>query len=153
MPKKREIKIVAELLPPQPRTPKTDMEVLERLVTEKVHEILQDQREWLMQPFFSPQKVTHELRRLQTIPEQRKWTHYFEKWGCLICETKRKTHGGCGMCVSCYQRTHRRLNAILKEQMRERIRPRFTGTLEAIAKKALLRALPEKQKPAKPFSV
>lgn len=144
--KKREIKIVAELLPPQPRTPKTDLEALERLVAEKVHEILADRDDLLMQPFFSSRSVSHELRRLQTVPEQRKWAHYFEKWGCLICETKCESYYGCGMCTSCYQRTNQRLHGILKEQMRERIRHRFTGNLEAIAKKALLKPLPEKQK-------
>lgn len=143
MQKKPALRVVAELLPPEPHSPRTDMEALERLVAEKVHEILADRDDLLMQPFFASRKVSHELRRLQTVTEQRKWSLYFADWGCLICGKKRALHGGCGMCSSCNIRTRHRLRSILAEQMRDRIRPKFSGDLEAIAKRALLKALPQ----------
>ncbi|HEV2616450.1 MAG TPA: hypothetical protein VGU63_07565 [Candidatus Acidoferrales bacterium] len=142
MRKKPALKVIAELLPPEPRSTKTDMEALERLVAEKVHEILQERDDLLMQPFFSPRKVSQELRRLQTVPERRKWAYYFAKYGCLVCGEKSGVYVSCGMCKSCLGLTKNRLQAILAEQMREGVHPQFSGDLEAIAKKAL-KALPE----------
>ena len=146
MRRKKQIVIQAELLPPAPRTPRSDLEALERLVAEKVQEILADRDDLLMQPFFASKRVMYELRRLQAIPEQRKWAFYFAEWGCLVCGEKRASYGGVGMCQACNQRTHHRLRAILGKRMRERARPRFTGDIEAIAKRALLKALPAARK-------
>jgi len=143
MRRKKQIVIHTELLPPAPHTRRSDLEVLERLVVEKVQAILADREDMILQPFFNSKKVTEELRRHQTVPETRKWAFYFAKWGCLICGDKRTTHAGSGMCQQCKSRTQRRLQAILAEEMREHVQPQFVNSLEAIAKNALLKALPQ----------
>jgi hypothetical protein len=145
MRRKRQIVIQTELLPPAPHTRKSDLEVLERLVVEKVNAILANREDVILQPFFNSKKVTEELRRQQTVPETRKWAFYFAKWGCLICGEKRTAHAGTGMCGRCKCRTQVRLRAILAEETREHVQPQFANSLEAIAKKALLKALPEEE--------
>lgn len=146
MRRKKQIIIQTELLPPAPHTARSDLDALERLVIERVNAILADREDLILQPFFSTKKVADELRRLQTVPETRKWAFYFARWGCLICGTKRTIHCASGMCQSCKVRTTHRLKKILSEAVRDRVRPRFTGDLETIAKRALLKALPPAQK-------
>ena len=143
MRRKKQIVIRTELLPPAPHTRRADLEALERLIIEKVHAILADREDMLLQPFFSSKKVADELRRHQSVPETRKWALYFDKWGCLICGETKTTHAGNAMCNACKCRTRQRLTAILVEEMREHVQPQFVSSLEAIAKKALLKALPQ----------
>jgi len=110
---------------------------LDRLVQEKVAEILQARDEFMFEPWFRSRKVAYELKRLQTVSEQRTFTIYFERFGCLICETRERIHGGRGMCVRCYQNTLGRLKQIRGEQIREEIAKPARGRLR------LDRLLPE----------
>jgi hypothetical protein len=68
----------------------------------------------VFEPFFQPKKIADEIRKLQTVPQQRKWHDYFEEWGCLICEKKNRPHTSNGMCNACRRRTAGRLQAILR---------------------------------------
>jgi len=140
----------AQLLPPEPRTPESEASLLERLVHKKVAEIMGNREDLLLRPFFDTKRVSDEIRRIQTIPERLKWAVYIERHGCLVCGTKSASNARCGMCSTCYQRTGNRLRRIVAEGMRFGLRERFTGDLEALAKKALrsVDALPAKRLPA-----
>jgi len=88
---------------------------LDRLVQKKVAEIMADRDAFAFEPFFRSRKIAYELKRLQTIPEQQKWSVYFERRGCLICQTQKHIHIGCGMCQNCYPRIFRELTQIIAE--------------------------------------
>lgn len=53
-----------------------------RLVQEKVAEIMAERDAVVMEPFFRSRQIAYELKRLQTVPEQRKWSVHFERYGC-----------------------------------------------------------------------
>lgn len=135
--KNRNIKVVA-LLPAQKQT---DAEILDRLVRERVDEILASRTDLLMRPFFDSKRVSDELRRLQTMPERRKWGRYFDRHGCMICETKQHSHRGLGMCSNCYVRIFLRLMAILAEDERTQERQRIGQSLDSIARESLRYAI------------
>jgi hypothetical protein len=90
---------------------------LHRLVQEKVAEIMAERDAVVFEPFFRSRQIAYELKRLQTVPEQRKWSVRFERKGCLLCQTKEAIHVGCGMCQSCYQRMFAELSQIVAEGM------------------------------------
>jgi len=139
----------AQLLPPEPRTSESEASLLERLVHKKVAEIMGNREDLLLRPFFDTKRVSEEIRRIQTVPERLKWAVYFERWGCLVCGAKNASNARCGMCENCYQRTASRMRKIVAEGMRSGMQERFTGDLEALAKKALRSAeLPAKRFPA-----
>lgn len=94
-----------------------DRDELQRLVQEKVAEIMSERDAVAFEPFFRSRQIAYELKRLQTVPEQRKWSVRFERLGCLICQTKKQIHVGCGMCQTCYSRTFAELNQIIAEGM------------------------------------
>src|SRR5262245_46751993 len=79
-----------------------DRSELDRLVQQKGSDILQGRDAFVFQPFFQINRIAQELKRLQTVSEQRKWKVYFQRWGCLICETTSRIHVGNGMCDRCY---------------------------------------------------
>ncbi|HVA16445.1 MAG TPA: hypothetical protein VMV59_01900 [Candidatus Dormibacteraeota bacterium] len=139
----------AQLLPPEPRTSESEASLLERLVHKKVAEIMGNREDLLLRPFFDTKRVSDEIRRIQTVPERLKWAVYFERWGCLACGAK-NANARCGMCENCYQRTMARLRRIVAESMRSGMQERFTGDLEALAKKALrsVDSLPARPLPA-----
>src|SRR5712691_3811505 len=88
---------------------------LDRMVQKKVAEIMADRDAFVFEPFFRSRKIAYELKRLQTIPEQQKWSVYFERRGCLVCQTWERIHTGCGMCQNCYPRIFRELTQIIAE--------------------------------------
>jgi len=90
---------------------------LNRLVQVKVAEIMAERDAVVFEPFFRSRKIAYELKRLQTVPEQRKWSVWFERYGCLLCETRERIHVGNGMCTQCYARTFRTLKEIIAEEM------------------------------------
>jgi hypothetical protein len=106
-----------ELLPPvgtiQGSSPE---ESLNRLVQEKVAEILADRDNFIFEPFFRSRQIAYELKRLQTMPERRKWNLFFERHGCLVCVTRERIHVANGMRARCYNRTHSTLKQIIAEQ-------------------------------------
>lgn len=143
MNKKSKGKVLAELLPPETPTLKSQMGALEKLVAEKVHEILanRDSEHLLLRPFFDSRRVSIELRRLQTVPELYKWSEYFRRFGCLICETKRTRHAACGMCPTCYLRTFGRLKRIVAERLQSIGVQKFNCDAASVAQEALSDAL------------
>jgi|SRR6185437_2112646 len=139
-----------QLLPPEPRTPESEASLLERLVHKRVAEIMGNREDLLLRPFFDIKRVSDEIRRIQTVPERLKWAVYFQRHGCLVCETKSAANARCGMCSTCYQRTGNRLRRIVAEGLRSGMPERLSGDLETLAKKALcsVDALPAKRFPA-----
>ncbi len=95
----------------------SDELTLNRLVQEKVAEIMADRDAMIYEPFFRSRQIAYELKRLQAVPEQRKWSVYFERYGCLICETRERIHSGNGMCRTCQVRTTQKLQQIIREGM------------------------------------
>ncbi|MEP6913828.1 MAG: hypothetical protein ABI923_13790 [bacterium] len=92
-----------------------DEKTLTLLVKEKVAEIMADRDAIVFEPFFRSRQIAYELKRLQTMPERQKWSVYFGRYGCLICETRASIHVGNGMCNSCYSRTFNSLKQIVSE--------------------------------------
>jgi len=137
MPKNRVVH--AQLLPPASQGA-PDTELLERLVREKVAEIISQQQDLLFVPFFDSKAVSDAIRRLQTVPARRRWAIYFERHGCLICRKKKTTHSGVGMCPNCHAKIAQRLGTIVGEFSRVHVRQRISGSAEEMAKKALREA-------------
>ena len=117
MPKTKTHTVSVELLrPAQPPTPPPQTgELLEKLIRQQVAEILAQRDTFMFEPFFRSRQVAFEIRRLQTVPEQRKWRIYFDRFGCLYCHIKRAHHASQGMCERCHLRVHRRLQTIIRE--------------------------------------
>jgi DNA invertase Pin-like site-specific DNA recombinase len=92
-----------------------DKAELTRLVQEKVAEIMAERDAIVFEPFFRSRQVAYELKRLQNIPEQQKFTVSFERYGCMICETRERIHGGNGMCTLCHAKWFARLTQIIAE--------------------------------------
>lgn len=95
-----------------------DKAELERVVQQKVAEVMAQRDAFIFEPFFRSRQIAYELKRLQTIPEQEKWSTFYERKGCLRCETRAEIHAGCGMCRNCYQRTFTELTQIVAEGMK-----------------------------------
>jgi hypothetical protein len=143
--------IRVEVMPPEnsndSRVTPTDAKgLLKKLVQRQVAEIMAQRDEFLFQPFFHAKKVSDQVRRLQTMPEQQKWSRYFERYGCLICGTREVTHGSLGMCVNCHGRTVFRLKTVISDPDGTKTRPygRFgqQEDVEVIARRALLLPAP-----------
>jgi DNA-directed RNA polymerase subunit RPC12/RpoP len=84
-------------------------------VQQKVAEIMADRDALVFEPFFRSRQIAHELKRLQTVSEQEKFSVYFERYGCLTCETRNTIHAGNGMCGNCHSRVFYRLTQIIAE--------------------------------------
>ena len=88
---------------------------LHRLVQAQVAEIMAARDAFEFEPFFRSRQVAYELKRLQRGPEQRTNAISFERYGCMICETRERIHGGHGMCVMCNAKWFRRRTQIVAE--------------------------------------
>jgi hypothetical protein len=117
--KKNETQPGVELLPSPDSILRSgiDEKTLTRLVNTKVAEIMAQRDAIVFEPFFSSRQVAYELKRLQTVPEQEKWGVYFDRYGCMLCETRERIHAGNGMCNQCRSRTFVRLTQIIAEGM------------------------------------
>ena len=104
---------VPEVLGPVDPVPNVRAQ-LDAYIEQKMAEIMGADKTGIFEPFFQPKVIADAIRKLQTVPHQRKWTKYFEEWGCLICEKKDRPHVSLGMCAACHQRTQQRLAAILR---------------------------------------
>jgi hypothetical protein len=92
-----------------------DESELHRLVQVQVAEIMAARDAFVFEPFFRSRQVAYELKRLQRVPEQRTNAISFERYGCMICETRDRIHGGHGMCVACNAKWFRRRAQIVAE--------------------------------------
>src|SRR5579862_6226449 len=102
----------AEVLPMPPPREVLDTRLRE-LIEQKLAEMMGGDA-GLFEPFFQPKKIADEIKKLQTVPQQRKWHHYFQEWGCLICEKKNRPHMCLGMCQACYPKIAHRLQNIVR---------------------------------------
>ena len=100
---------------PQPNPAKLEA-LLDRLVQERVAEVMARRDDFFLEPCFRSKRVTDEIRRHQTVFEHRRWAVYFERWGCLICHRKKAVHMGNAYCARCRGRIVHRLKAIEREQ-------------------------------------
>jgi hypothetical protein len=92
------------------------------MVERKVAEILASHG-GVLEPFFQPHNISAAIRKQQTVPQQRKWTYYFNEWGCLACGTKERNHASCGLCYLCCRRVTSRLYAIIRAHTRNEALP------------------------------
>jgi hypothetical protein len=108
-----------------------DEKTLNRLVQTKVAEIMAERDVIVFEPFFRSRQIAYELKRLQSVPEQRKWTVFFDRYGCLLCETRKRIHTGNGMCDRCYPRIFNTLKQIIAEGIAgEAARPSHRALLQ-----------------------
>lgn len=105
------------IAPPQPEV------LFDVLIERKLAKMAKESVNTILEPFFQSKTVSDEMRRRQTIAERARWGLYFQKFGCLTCETKTAPHIGCGMCAKCYQRTVGRLRVVV-EQAESAVRKR-----------------------------
>lgn len=101
-PKNKQVITQAEVLRPVQSAPIDARKMLEEMVKQKVAEIMAEREDFVFQPFFNQKKVSEEIRRLQTVPEQRAWSRVFEKRGCIVCRRKDARHCSCACCDTCY---------------------------------------------------
>ena len=72
--------------------------------------------EIFLQPWFLDVRRAAAIRRMVPDHFVRKMRFYFEDWGCLVCETKRRRYGSNGMCHVCTHRVQKRLFECLKRR-------------------------------------
>jgi hypothetical protein len=131
-------KTKTEVLPPARHAAVANMRaILDKLVEEKIAEILSSGQDTLFQPYFQSKRVAAEIRKNQTVGEQGKWTRYFKKWGCDVCGTKKRSHRGLGRCWPCYIRTFQRLSALARDAGEKDSAPVFVDRLGDMAREAL----------------
>jgi hypothetical protein len=111
-------KIEVLLSPQEVRRAPVQRAELERLVEQKVAEIMSERDALVFEPFFRSRQVAYELKRLQTVPEQEKFSVSYELYGCMICETHAIPHAGNGLCTKCRAVWFRRFAQIIKEGMK-----------------------------------
>ena len=109
---------VTEVLGPVDPAPNVRAQ-LEAFIEHKIAEMMGGDA-GVFEPFFQPKKIADEIRKLQTVPQQRKWHDYYLEWGCLVCQKKNWPHTSNGMCQACHSRTLARLKTILRSTENER---------------------------------
>ena len=117
MKKQRKAIVRAEIVEPVRIDPTSQ---LERLIEAKVAEALdKNTGDAIFEPFFRSKEESNQIIKKQTVPQQMKFTLYFAKWGCMVCERTDALHDALGMCQRCYQNRRDRLRKILKEAEKE----------------------------------
>jgi hypothetical protein len=97
------------------RRTQVDIGTIQKLVQQQVAEALAQREAVVFEPFFRSRQVAYELRRLQSVPEQKKWSVYFERHGCQQCKRADLIHAGNGYCPRCYSRMGQILKGIIRE--------------------------------------
>lgn len=116
-------KLQMEVIPsPQEllRTPGMQGEI-RRMALEMAAQIIAEKEQAIWEPYFRSRQVAYELKRLQNVSDQESWKIYYLRFGCMICETTERPHGGCGKCTRCYAFILGRLKQIRGEQIRDKI--------------------------------
>ena len=116
--------------------------MLAKLVEQKVNEALSGKSaDSIFEPFFQPQPVADYMKQQMTVSQKMKWRLYYEKWGCMRCETKKTGHLSLGMCNRCYHLVLGRLKVCIRELDAER--PMAIPTLDRtdMAQQAILEIL------------
>jgi len=102
------------VLVPRP-TAESIQAAIDRMVRERVDAILAEHGAALLEPDFQSKEVSYEIQRRQTVFERRRWSLYFEKWGCRRCDRKDVGHAGGGYCDRCHSLFFGRLVRIKRE--------------------------------------
>jgi hypothetical protein len=97
------------------RRMQVDVGTIQKLVQQQVAEALAQREAAVFEPFFRSRQVAYELRRLQSAPEQKKWSVYYERHGCQQCKRADLIHAGNGYCPRCYSRMGQILKGIIRE--------------------------------------
>jgi hypothetical protein len=85
---------------------------LDRLIQQKVAEALANQKA-ILEPWFQTSRaLAAAIRRHQSMFHKRKFALYFEKWGCLVCSTKARSHDTHAMCQRCLDKFVQRLRQL-----------------------------------------
>src|ERR1700684_2752201 len=87
--------------------------VLDRMVRDRVDEIMAERAVAWPEPNYQPREASYEIQRRQTVFERRKWALYFTKWGCRMCRRQNHvSHGSGGCCIACCNLVTMRLGQI-----------------------------------------
>lgn len=92
-----------------------DQAALAEEVRKQVVEIMAERDALVFEPFFRSRQIAYELKRLQSVPEQEKFSISFERYGCICCETQERIHAGNGMCNICHAKWFYRWTQIIAE--------------------------------------
>jgi hypothetical protein len=95
-------------------SPQVDLATLDALIQKRVAEAQASQGA-ILEPWFQSPAVAAAIRRHQSVFQQRKWSLYYAKHGCIGCGTKERPHSARGFCARCQQNVVDRLLAIEKE--------------------------------------
>lgn len=110
------LKPQAAIVPAVPPEPSANLKaVLEGMVRKRVDEILAASGMHELSADYRPTKVAHVARQVDDLFERKKWSLYFDKWGCRICGKKTAFYGNTGHCQTCAQRIHQRLTALRRD--------------------------------------
>jgi hypothetical protein len=122
MKRRNETAVAVEILKPsdfEQRRRQTNIDNLDALVQQRVAEIFAERDGFIFEPFFRTRQVAYEIRRLQTVPERKKWGIFFERHGCLSCQKQDQPHASNGLCNACHGRAFKQLKEIVTELMNE----------------------------------
>jgi hypothetical protein len=112
MPKKKTVSVEIVRMP----SPSDIKALVDQMVRERVDEALAVRDVPQIERGFHTREVSDELRKHQTMFNRRKWSLYFEKWGCQRCgRTKNVSHASNGTCAACAGLLRRRLVHIKRE--------------------------------------
>ena len=112
-----------EILPPEARLPAglpTTAAEFDRLLEQKFAELLARRDDGIFQPYFQSRRLYQELRKLQSVSEQRAWAVHYERHTCTHCWSRERPHRACGMCTRCYPKIFGQKRAIEKERSKGR---------------------------------
>jgi len=119
MPRKKKVRV--EIMPrseaalvPSPPV-ETPQAMLDRIVRERVDEIMAEHGAGQLDPDFQTREVAYEIQRRQTVFERRRWSIYFEKFGCRRCDNKEVSHEANGYCSKCHLLIFQRLAKIKRD--------------------------------------
>jgi hypothetical protein len=102
-----------------PAAPSANLKVvIESMVRKRVDEILSASGIGEFEPNFRPKEIAQAARQNQDMFERVKWSLYFEKWGCQVCEKKSAAHMHTGHCGTCVNRIQSRLKQLKREYER-----------------------------------
>ena len=109
-----------EVLAPS-RPSEEAMATIAKLVEQKVNEALCGKSDdSIFEPFFQGKSVANRMKGQMSVSGQRKFAAYFEKWGCMRCETKETGHKSLGMCLRCHHLIYNRLLGCVRNLDAER---------------------------------
>ena len=93
---------------------------LDAYIEKKITEIIGADQTGVFEPWFQRKELAREIRKLQTVPQLRKWHNCFNEWGCVDCKKKDGRYGADGMCATCFSKWKMRLQTILRFTEKER---------------------------------